>query len=198
MSAQPDYIRWYPGAIALATSLLSAQGQAKERAKDIVQQAVAQLIERGEFLGVHRQAWFFTVVRNACIDELRQQRRYIADAHDSVEGVEDAGPAEHFFAAQRQQQIKHALQTLSFEQREILLLRDVNDLSYADIAQVLTINAGTVMSRLHRARMALRLALQSTSGEPTGSTSERKGAPGSSDPQRSSANQANPLPKEAL
>jgi RNA polymerase sigma-70 factor (ECF subfamily) len=52
--------------------------------------------------------------------------------------------------------IREALARLSAEQREILILRDFNDLGYAEIAQVLEVPHGTVMSRLHRARLALR------------------------------------------
>lgn len=165
MHPPADYIRWYPGAIALARSLLSSLPYPQDRAKDIVQQAVAQLIERGAHLNDYRQAWFFTVVRNACIDELRRQRRYSRDEQALASTTELEGPAEHALNQEQQQQVQHALQSLSFEQREILLLRDVNDLSYATIAHILSINAGTVMSRIHRARMALRKALQKPSAE---------------------------------
>lgn len=55
----------------------------------------------------------------------------------------------------------HALASLSVEQREIIVLRDYIDLSYAEIADVLEIASGTVMSRLHRARMALKKELTS-------------------------------------
>lgn len=160
MHPPPDYIRWYPGAIALARSLLSSLPHPHERAKDIVQQSVAQLIERGTDLGDFRQAWFFTVVRNGCIDELRRQRRYSRDEQALASTTDLDGPAEQALNREQQAQVQHALQSLSFEQREILLLRDVNDLSYATIAHILSINAGTVMSRIHRARMALRKALQ--------------------------------------
>lgn len=54
--------------------------------------------------------------------------------------------------------VRQALRSLPSEQREIIVLRDVNDFSYADIAQILQLNSGTVMSRLHRARIALRAA----------------------------------------
>lgn len=198
MSSTPDYIRWYPGAIALAGSLLSAQRQPQERAKDIVQQAVALLIERGEHLGAHRRAWFFTVVRNACIDEIREQRKYVMAEETVITEMTEAGPADHHLALERQQQIKHALQSLKFEQREILLLRDVNDLSYADISQVLAINVGTVMSRLHRARLALRLALQSRGDSQVTCRTEAVSASAVSAQERSSATQSNSVPKEAL
>jgi RNA polymerase sigma factor, sigma-70 family len=52
--------------------------------------------------------------------------------------------------------VRQALEELSVPFREILLLCDVEEMSYEEIAQVLTIPAGTVMSRLHRARKALR------------------------------------------
>ena len=58
--------------------------------------------------------------------------------------------------AQRDQELQLALAKLSTGQRQIIVLRDYMDLSYAEIANVLEIARGTVMSRLHRARLALK------------------------------------------
>ncbi len=62
---------------------------------------------------------------------------------------------------QRDEGLQRALAELPSGQREIILLRDYLDLSYAEIADVLDVAAGTVMSRLHRARMALKEVLES-------------------------------------
>jgi RNA polymerase sigma-70 factor (ECF subfamily) len=61
----------------------------------------------------------------------------------------------------RDRELKLALATITNEQRQIVILRDHLDLSYAEIADVLDIAPGTVMSRLHRARLALREVLKS-------------------------------------
>jgi RNA polymerase sigma-70 factor (ECF subfamily) len=66
------------------------------------------------------------------------------------------GPEASLQASQRDQGLQLALAGLSAEQRQIIVLRDYMDLSYSEIADVLEIAQGTVMSKLHRARMALR------------------------------------------
>jgi RNA polymerase sigma-70 factor (ECF subfamily) len=68
-------------------------------------------------------------------------------------------PEEALEASQLSSRVERALATLSAERREIVVLRDYLDLSYAEIAKVLDIAPGTVMSRLHRARLALKEAL---------------------------------------
>lgn len=75
-----------------------------------------------------------------------------------VEELSDpgAGPESSLEIAQRNQELQLALAKLSARQRQILIWRDYMDLSYAEIADVLEITCGTVMSRLHRARLALK------------------------------------------
>ncbi len=61
---------------------------------------------------------------------------------------------------QRDDDLKRALAAISVDQRQIIVLRDYLDLPYAEIAEVLRIAQGTVMSRLHRARLALKEVLE--------------------------------------
>ena len=61
----------------------------------------------------------------------------------------------------RDRELKRALASISNDQRQIVILRDYLDLSYAEIAAVIEVAPGTVMSRLHRARLALREVLKS-------------------------------------
>ena len=98
--------------------------------------------------------WFLRVLRNQCIDLIRRRRH----ADTSVEELGDPrpGPEASLELAQRDQELQIALTKLSTGQRQIIVLRDYMDLSYAEIAAVLEIALGTVMSKLHRARMALR------------------------------------------
>jgi RNA polymerase sigma-70 factor (ECF subfamily) len=98
--------------------------------------------------------WFLRVVRNSCIDIIRRRRTGESD----VEKLSDprAGPESSLEATQRDRALQRALAKLSDDQRQIVVLRDYMDLSYAEIADVLEIACGTVMSRLHRARMALK------------------------------------------
>ena len=78
-----------------------------------------------------------------------------------VDGLLDpAPPLEHALLREQQdRQLHAALRELSDAQREIVMLRDFLDLSYAEIAEVLELAQGTVMSRLHRARQELKRRL---------------------------------------
>ena len=98
--------------------------------------------------------WFLRIVRNQCIDLIRRRR----PADVAVEELSDPGPGPEasLQASQRDQGLQLALASLSAGQRQIIVLRDYMDLSYSEIADVLEIAQGTVMSKLHRARMALR------------------------------------------
>ena len=70
-----------------------------------------------------------------------------------------ATPEELLEASQARTRVQRALATLASDKREIIVLRDYLDLTYAEIANVLDIAPGTVMSRLHRARLALKEVL---------------------------------------
>lgn len=88
------------------------------------------------------------------------------DGPDVVELVDPAGNAE--IEVQRQElrrRVWRALASLPEKHREILVLRDYQDLAYAEIARVLGVALGTVMSRLHRARRALRERLEAPQRE---------------------------------
>jgi RNA polymerase sigma-70 factor (ECF subfamily) len=128
-------------------------------ALDAVQAALAAVWQHRRRLHAGRdpRGWFYRVLRNKCVDMLRARRTHRAAALES-------DPPDHFGAdpaagaGQREElaRLRQALAELSDEMREIVLLRDYHDLAYADIAAVLEIPPGTVMSRLHRARSALR------------------------------------------
>ncbi len=102
--------------------------------------------------------WFLRVVRNRCLDQLRRRR----PNNHAVEELVDTGdtPEQALQIAQRDDGLERALASISVDQRQIIVLRDYLDLPYAEIASVLRIAQGTVMSRLHRARMALKEVLE--------------------------------------
>lgn len=147
------YLQWYEGGLALARSML----RCNQAAQDVLQSAfdkalVAKRLPADE---PAQRVWFYKVIRNGCLDWLRYSQRFVAESEDELFKTSEqfADPIE---LSQQQQWVRAALMQLSPEQREIIVLRDVNELSYAEIAQVLQLNSGTVMSRLHRARLALR------------------------------------------
>jgi len=112
--------------------------------------------------------WIYRVTVNHCKNRDLYRRRRGHGRHESVDGLVDdeAAPAKQFAsdgpdtdAHARQMEARDALQAgldaLDEEQRRIIVLRDIEDLSYEEIAQILDLPKGTVKSRLHRARNEL-------------------------------------------
>lgn len=118
----------------------------------------------------HFSTWLLQIARNLSIDTLRRRQVVqFAPLDDELDIPDTApGPEACYAARQRDAQLAQALQRLPAEQREILLLREVEDLTYTDIAQTLGIAAGTVKSRLARARAALLERLRRKTGEDHG------------------------------
>ena len=153
------------GAHALAIQLLGNP----DDAADAVHDAFAKVLARPDSLDRNKGAlkpWFLRVVRNRCIDLLRKRPGNEQGSQSKIEQQEreliDPGlvPDQQLEIQERDQQLADALATLPVDQRQIVVLRDYLDLSYAEIADVLGIAPGTVMSRLHRARLALKEALE--------------------------------------
>ncbi|MCF8200117.1 MAG: sigma-70 family RNA polymerase sigma factor [Sulfuritalea sp.] len=117
--------------------------------------------------------WLFQIARNATLDILR--RRQLVEfvpldagqpEGEALDPPDDAPlPEEHLSGRQRIALLEQSLHELPVEQREILLLRELENMSYADIAVTLNIEAGTVKSRLARARTAVLAKFQHHAGE---------------------------------
>jgi RNA polymerase sigma-70 factor (ECF subfamily) len=149
------------GAHALAIQLLGNP----DDAADAVQDAYTRTLQNpGAYDPVRGplRPWFLRVVRNRCLDLIRR-RRPTSDTVDQLDAP-GPGPEEALEAAERDRELHAALARLGEAQREILVLRDYLDLSYAEIAAVLDIATGTVMSRLHRARLSLKEELNGHGG----------------------------------
>jgi RNA polymerase sigma-70 factor, ECF subfamily len=143
------------GAHALAIQIM---GNADDAA-DAVHDALATVLEKPGTYDASRgplRPWFLRVVRNRCIDLLRRRRPPGAPIDELIDtGIGPEKAAEH---ADRDRVLKMALAAITPEQRQIVVLRDYLDLSYGEIAKVLDIAPGTVMSRLHRSRVSLGTA----------------------------------------
>lgn len=145
------------GAHALAIQILGNP----EDAADAVHDAFATALSRPEAYDPGRGAlrpWFLRVVRNRCIDLLRRRRPRGVDA--TLLPDPGAGPDQRLQQQERDVCLRRALAALKPAQRQVVVLRDYLDLSYAEIAVVLDVAPGTVMSRLHRARLALKERLE--------------------------------------
>jgi RNA polymerase sigma-70 factor (ECF subfamily) len=107
--------------------------------------------------------WLLRIVRNLIRDRGRRQRVRKTESLEPEDGVlrfepRDPAPGPEALAERRQLQtmLWECLTELPDEFREVIVLRDYQDLAYAEIAEALKIPRGTVMSRLHRARRRLR------------------------------------------
>lgn len=111
--------------------------------------------------------WLLQIARNGALDSLR--RRGVVGFEplgDDPQFVDPArGPEARLETRQRFEMLEVALQRIAVEHREVLLLREVEDLSYAEIAQALGVAEGTVKSRIARARVALLEQTRSIRGE---------------------------------
>ena len=103
--------------------------------------------------------WLFSIARNQALDLLRRARRVdfveLDELHAAQIPASQPTPEAALQARQRLLALDKALAQLPVEHREILLLRDIEDMAYEDIAQVLDISLGTVKSRIARARAGL-------------------------------------------
>lgn len=146
------------GAHALAIQILGNVDDAADAVHDAYASALAKPDAYDQQKGPLKP-WFMRVVRNRCLDMLRRRRANSVP----VDEVADPGatPEEALADSQRSVRIRKALASIPSDKREIIVLRDYLDLSYGEIADVLEIAGGTVMSRLHRARLALKEALHS-------------------------------------
>lgn len=131
-------------------------------------------LERGSF-----QTWLTSLTRNLLVDHFRRSRlerstssmdagREDADGAPSLsERLMDPrlGPQEHLMNRELQDMVQQALLHVSPELREAVVLRDLQEMDYKEIAVVLSIPEGTVKSRISRGRMELARLLQRTKGQ---------------------------------
>ncbi len=153
----------------------AALGMTRNRAdaEDLVQETYLKAYDKFDQYtpGTNIKAWLYRILTNTYISHYRKvQRSPKRAATDTVEDWQLADAASHdgtglvsaegeALAAIPSEQVKGALEALSEEHRMVVLLADAEGLSYKEIAQVLDVPIGTVMSRLHRARRALRASL---------------------------------------
>ncbi|WP_206997641.1 sigma-70 family RNA polymerase sigma factor [Trinickia mobilis] len=128
-------------------------------ADDLVQDTAERALVRNSAFraGTNLRAWLFTILRNLYIDQLRA-RREIA--------VDDECAPWRFLEAPRTEvdglllrDVQRALYQLPLEQREVLLLVGVEEMTYQEASSVLAVPMGTIMSRLSRAREQMRMLL---------------------------------------
>jgi RNA polymerase sigma-70 factor, ECF subfamily len=133
-------------------------------AEDVVQEAFVRALRFfGGFHGGNARAWLLAIVRNTCYDWLRRHRPSEAsDPFDEeIHSAVDQSPTAEDLLIEKADRLRlrEALETLPLAWREVLILRELEGLSYKEIADVAGIKMGTVMSRLARARAGLQQRL---------------------------------------
>ena len=139
-------------------------------AEDVVQEACLRAHQFfGGFRGADGRAWLLTVVRNTCYTWLERNRPrtpVIAfEEHKHSLADPGPGPPSQALRDEDRQFLHQALEQLSPEYREVIVLRELEGFSYKDIAGITGIPLGTVMSRLARARERLQKALAGHASE---------------------------------
>jgi RNA polymerase sigma-70 factor (ECF subfamily) len=141
--------------------------QSREEAEDLVQETYVKALKGFTSFqqGTNFRAWMYRILRNTFLTSrtgLAATRTVALETEDEghVVAVSRETPESILLSHVDQQQMRAALDQLPDMFREMLLLCDVEEMSYQEIADTLSIPIGTVMSRLHRARKALRAALE--------------------------------------
>jgi len=156
-------------------------------AKDLVQETCLRALRGMDGLRSHDSAksWLFTILRNTWLNQLRHRRtspeliELDAGGNGASEPTDSTkDPHADYVSQVEREQVRAAIQQLPVEFREIIILREYEELSYQEIAALLECPHGTVMSRLARARSRLRellsrrLTIPESEDEQPGQSSE--------------------------
>jgi len=130
-------------------------------AEDVVQEAYLRAFRSFDtFVGDDGRAWFLAVVRNTCLTWLKRNRpsQPMARFDETVHGppADAPGPDRGLLESANRELLHRALEEMPVEFREAVVLRELEGLSYKEIAAITSVPIGTVMSRLARGRSFLR------------------------------------------
>jgi RNA polymerase sigma-70 factor (ECF subfamily) len=133
-------------------------------AEDLAQEAYLRAFKFfGSFHGANARSWLLTIVRNTCYTWFRENRpqELTTSFDENIHSTEadPFDPEKLLLQSESAQLLKQALEDLPLEFREVLILRELEGLSYKEIAVIAGIPPGTVMSRLARARRRLKQGL---------------------------------------
>ncbi len=156
--------------VNLAYRMLGNMADAEDAAQDIfvrVFRSISGFNEKAAF-----STWLYRIATNVCLDLLRRKKRqneqntisiHRGEENDEYElPIEDNGPSPYEQAKRSaaMEALENALKKLGEEQRLVVVLRDVNGLSYEEIAEITNCSLGTVKSRINRSRLMLRKLLE--------------------------------------
>jgi len=157
----------------------------RDEAEDMAQEVFVQVFKAiGQFRGDSKlSTWIYRIAVNLCKNRVKYLARRHSDAQDELEpiadrsGLQDAKGVTYGAVARPDQMVEGyqvetivhiAISGLDTDFREVLVLRDVEDLSYEEIGEITGLAEGTVKSRIHRARAMLKAAVEQRLGEKIG------------------------------
>jgi RNA polymerase sigma-70 factor (ECF subfamily) len=150
-------------------------------AEDVVQEAYMRAYKRfSTFRGGDVRAWLLAIVRNCAYDLLRSSGSItcgdaFGEEGDVARAPSTCEPEAALLRGEKAEQVRSALENLLPQYREVLILREMEELSYSEIATTIGVPLGTVMSRLSRARIRLHQSLTAQGGvaltHPSGTSS---------------------------
>ena len=164
---EQSLLGWLDDAYDLARWLLRHDQDAQDAVHEAFMRAMRYA---GGFRGGDRRAWLLAIVRNVCYTQLSRSRAaannvvFDEEQHQDAAGLA-ADPEAAALARVDREALMRALEALPAEYREAIVMREMEGLSYKEIAGVAGVPIGTVMSRLARARDRLRLSLAGKAGE---------------------------------
>ena len=137
-------------------------------ADDLAQEALARGLARiGQLREAERlSSWLFSILHRCWIDHLRGRRDDLDEEALAELPCELPGPDGQAEAQETARRVRAAIEALPLGQRQVLTLVDLEQFTYAEVAEALAIPIGTVMSRLCRAREALRGLLEAAAAQP--------------------------------
>lgn len=162
MSFESDLLVWLPHLRRYARALTRDPAWADDLVQDTLERALSKW-RWGR--GGNLRAWLLTLLHHRFIDQLRSRREVAFDDEEAPWQQQPAATGEVDGLLLRD--VERALYRLPLEQREVLLLIALEELSYQEAAKVLKVPVGTVMSRLSRARERMRILLTEPAADAT-------------------------------
>ena len=154
------FYRYQERVYSTAYRMMADQEDAQDLTQEIFLKAY-QRISKFNFRAAF-STWLYRLAINLCIDELRKRKKS-ADTMPLEEAVSQADtntPEDHVISRDREKQVWDAINSLKEKERAIIILRDIEGLSYKEIAEVFKCSLGRVKSRLHEARQKLKAILE--------------------------------------
>jgi len=154
-------VRTYEGRIVrLLTRMVGNEEEARDLAQDVFVQVFKAI---GSFRGDSKlSTWLYRIAVNTCLDYKKKSRPGQAEDESVIDDLAstEPSPEQRYQSKEIGQAIQLALQKLPESLRAAIVLKEIEDLSYEEIAEVLHTSIGTVKSRISRAREELRLLLR--------------------------------------